>query len=71
METTVLEMFFNDAYGKQVSLSVKDPRPDLVPTDVETAMTTIAALDCFDVDGPLTLKGAQVVVRNVTEMDFE
>lgn len=71
METTVLEMFFYDDFGKTVQLTVKEPRTDLIPSEVESTMTTIIGLDIFNVPGPLTLKGAQVVTRSVTDLELE
>ena len=70
METTVLEMIFENGYGKNFTVSVKEPREDLIPSEVESAMNAIATLNIFEVPGPLLVKGAQVVTRQVNELEF-
>lgn len=43
MERKVLVMYFADADGKKHSVSIDDPKFDLTPEEVQTAMETIIA----------------------------
>lgn len=71
METTVLEMFFEDAYGGTAKLSIDNPRPDLIPSEVQNAMQNIISLNLFSTkNGPITtIKGAQVVTKTITDVE--
>lgn len=70
METNVLEMFFENSLGKPVTLRVVDPRSDLIPSEVKSAMDAIVALDAFTTD-IATVKAAQIVIRTVNEIEME
>ena len=65
-----LQLNFSTAAGKNVMLTVDEPRADLTESDIETAMQDIIASGVFEVEGaPLaTSKGARIVERNVTEL---
>ncbi|WP_342508622.1 DUF2922 domain-containing protein [Sporosarcina sp. FSL K6-2383] len=65
-----LQLNFSTAAGKNVMLTVDEPRADLTAVAVETAMQEIIASGVFEVDGsPLeTPKNARIVERNVTEL---
>ena len=72
METTRLEMFFNDVAEQKVKVSIDDPRIDLIASDIETAMLSVISSDVFVTsNGALvSIAGAQIVTVNVNEMEF-
>ncbi|MBO0589468.1 DUF2922 domain-containing protein [Sporosarcina sp. E16_8] len=65
-----LQLNFNTASGKKVSLTVDEPRTDLTPQSIEAAMQEIIAANVFEINGaPLaTVGSARVIERNVTEL---
>lgn len=65
-----LQLNFNTASGKRVSLSVDEPRADLTPQSIEAAMQEIIAANVFEINGaPLaSIVNARVIERNVTEL---
>ncbi|CAM3309578.1 DUF2922 domain-containing protein [Filibacter tadaridae] len=65
-----LQMNFNTASGKKVTLTVDEPRADLPPESVEAAMQEIIASDVFEWNGAAlaAATGAKIVERNVTEL---
>jgi hypothetical protein len=65
-----LQLNFNTATGKKMTLTVDEPRQDLTPQSIEAAMQEIITSDVFEVNGaPLaTAAGARIVERNVTEL---
>lgn len=65
-----LQLNFNTATGKNVMLTVDEPRADLTASTIEAAMQEIIAAGVFEVDGsPLeSVKNARIVERSVTEI---
>ena len=65
-----LQLNFHTASGKKVTLTVDEPRQDLVAQSVEAAMQEIIASGVFELNGaPLTTAvDARIVERNVTEL---
>ncbi|KAA0955511.1 DUF2922 domain-containing protein [Sporosarcina sp. ANT_H38] len=65
-----LQLNFSTASGKKVTLTVDEPRADLTPQSIETAMQEIIDANVFEINGaPLaTVVGARVIERNVTEL---
>lgn len=65
-----LQLQFETANGKRVSLSVDDPKETLTEAEIEAGMQAIIASNVFHVEGnPLaTVRSAKVVERNVTEI---
>ncbi|WP_203245832.1 DUF2922 domain-containing protein [Sporosarcina beigongshangi] len=66
-----LQLNFSTAAGKNVMLTVDEPRAGLTAAAVEAAMQEIIASGVFEVDGsPLeTSKSARIVERHVTELE--
>lgn len=66
----ILQLQFEAANGKNLTLSVDDPKESLTPTEVEAGMEAVISSNVFHVDGaPLTLvKSAKVIDRNVTSI---
>lgn len=64
-----LELIFETAAGKAVTLSVEDPRENLATPELLAGMQTIIAQNIFEVEGsPFILaKGARIIERNVAE----
>jgi len=65
-----LQLNFSTTTGKNVMLTVDEPRANLTANAVEATMQAIIASGVFEVNGaPLeTSKGARIVERNVTEL---
>ena len=65
-----LQLNFSTANGKNMMLTVDEPRPDLTAPAVEAAMQAVITSGIFEMDGfPLeSSKGARIVERNVTEI---
>jgi len=65
-----LQLNFSTSTGKNVMLTVDEPRANLTAVMVEATMQAIIASGVFEVNGaPLeTAKGARIVERNVTEL---
>ena len=72
MDKTRLEMDFLDALDKVTKISIDDPRMDLIPTEIETAMQSIITHNIFaSKDGDFVAVGkARVVTTSVNEMEF-
>lgn len=64
-----LQLSFNTANGKKVNLTVDEPRADLTPQSIETAMQEIIDANVFEINGSpfATVASARVIERNVTE----
>jgi hypothetical protein len=65
-----LQLNFNTASGKRISLTVDEPRADLTQQSIEAAMQEIIASNVFEINGALlaTVVSARVIERNVTEL---
>lgn len=65
-----LQLNFATAAGKQTSLTVDEPRADLTPVEVETAMQEIIDSQVFQVDGSFlaTAKSARIIERTVEDL---
>lgn len=66
-----LELIFETSAGKDVVLSVEEPRENLTDLELATGMQTIITQNIFEVEGsPFAIaKGARIVERNV--VDYE
>ncbi|MBZ5201405.1 DUF2922 domain-containing protein [Planomicrobium chinense] len=66
-----LELIFATAAGKEVTLSVEEPRENVTPLELQAGMQTIIAQNIFEVEGShfATAKGARIVERNVVEYE--
>ncbi|MEL3961384.1 DUF2922 domain-containing protein [Lysinibacillus endophyticus] len=68
----VLELKFDTENGKQVTLSINNPKSNLTPAEISTAMTTIINQNVFHKEGNALagINQARIVARNVTEFDL-
>lgn len=66
-----LELIFETAANKAVTLSVDEPRADLTAQELFTGMQAIVDQNIFEIGGsPLALaKGARVVERTIVEYE--
>ncbi|MDN7245692.1 DUF2922 domain-containing protein [Planococcus shenhongbingii] len=64
-----LELVFETTAGKEVTLSVEEPRENLTPLELQTGMQTIITHNIFEVEGSAfaTAKAARIVERNVVD----
>jgi len=72
MEKTKLEMDFLDDLKKVTKISLDDPREDLVPSEIQSAMESIITHNIFaSRDGDfVSVGGARVITTNINEMEF-
>ncbi|WP_438315649.1 DUF2922 domain-containing protein [Sporosarcina sp. FA9] len=65
-----LQLNFNTASGKKVTLTVDEPRADLTSQNVVAAMQEIITSDVFEIDGVAltSVAGARIVERTITEL---
>ncbi len=70
MITKRLELIFQTAGGGRLRISVTDPREDLTPAEVETAMNTIIAKNIFSskTGDATAIYGARIVSRETTDL---
>jgi len=70
MLTKTLELIFQNAAGKKVTVAVPDPRDTLTEAEVQTAMDTILAKNVFTSSGGdlVIVAGARIVSREVTDL---
>lgn len=68
--TKILQLQFETAQGKNVTISVDEPKTNLTETEIQNGMLAIIASNAFQSDGsPLAaIKSAKVVDRTVTEI---
>lgn len=68
----VLELKFDTANGKTMTISVNDPKQNLTAADIATAMQTIISEDIFhnEGNGLVAINQARIVERNVAEIDL-
>ncbi|KGR82197.1 DUF2922 domain-containing protein [Lysinibacillus odysseyi] len=68
----VLELVFELADGKSLTLSVPSPKAGLTAAEVNSAMQAIVAANAFSREGAVIAarKSARIVEREVTEFDM-
>lgn len=64
-----LELIFETAAGKDVTLSIEEPREDVTTQELNAGMQTIITQNIFEVEGSAFAKAktARLVERNVTD----
>lgn len=72
MEKTKLEMDFLDTLNKISKISLDNPKPDLLPSEIQAAMENIIAQNVFtSKDGDfIAVGGARVITTNISEFEF-
>lgn len=68
--TKTLQLQFGTATGKNVMLTVEEPKESLTRNEIEAGMEAIISSNVFQVDGAAltSIKGAKVEERNVSEI---
>ncbi|ANU11110.1 hypothetical protein BBH88_12790 [Planococcus antarcticus DSM 14505] len=66
-----LELIFTTTTGKDVTLTVDEPRADVTDAELLAGMQAIITQDVFEVEGSSlsTVKGARIVERNIVEYE--
>ncbi|MDQ0430122.1 hypothetical protein QOZ98_002958 [Planomicrobium stackebrandtii] len=66
-----LELIFTTTAGKDVTLTVDEPRDTVTDAELLAGMQAIIAHDVFEVEGsPFgAVKGARIVERNIVEYE--
>ncbi len=68
---SILEMIFKTGAGKTFKLTFDNPREDITPLEIETAMDLVITKDIFSVEGGLTeVFGANIVTTETQVIDF-
>ncbi|MTD29892.1 DUF2922 domain-containing protein [Planomicrobium sp. YIM 101495] len=64
-----LELIFQTSAGKDVTLTVEDPREDVTEAELAAGMAAVIAQGIFEVEGSLlaTAKAARVIDRTVVD----
>ncbi|TWT08126.1 DUF2922 domain-containing protein [Planococcus sp. CPCC 101016] len=64
-----LELIFTTAAGKDVTLTVDEPRDNVTDAELLAGMQAIITQNIFEVEGSsfASVKGARIVERNVVE----
>ncbi len=64
-----LELIFTTAGGKDVTLTVDEPRENVTDAELLAGMQAIITHNIFEVEGSsfASVKGARIVERNVVE----
>lgn len=72
MEENRLVMTFKNRIGKQVTLSIEDPRDDLTEEEIKTAMETIVTKNVFKKNNYTLVEavGAQIINADIVEYDL-
>lgn len=67
-----LELIFETSAGKEVVLSVEEPRETVTPSELQTGMQAIIAQNIFEVEGTslATAKAARIVERNIVDYEL-
>lgn len=65
-----LQLNFTTGHGKNIALTVDEPRTDLTAPEVEAAMQAIIDADVFKVDDYSleAIKSARIIDRDVTDL---
>jgi len=65
-----LELIFKNEAGKNARLSVRDPKEDLTPQEVEDFMNNIIAKNVFETSGGdlVEIVGARLIQREVVDL---
>lgn len=68
----VLEMVFKNQGQKNFSISLNDPRADLTPAEVKTAMDAVIEKNIFKSSSGdvVEVSGARIVDRTITELQL-
>lgn len=66
-----LELIFTTTAGKDVTLTVDEPRDTVTDAELLAGMQSIIAQDVFEVEGSSlgTVKGARIIERNIVEYE--
>lgn len=68
----VLELKFNTANGKTMTIAVNDPKSTLTASEISSAMQTIIAQDIFHNEGNdlVSINQARLIDRNVSDINL-
>ena len=71
--TQVLELQFETAAGKTATIAIDAPKPKVTSEEIQKVMQTIIAKNVFEgqAGALVTMTGARIVDRQVTEIDLE
>ena len=72
MEEKKLVMVFKNSIGKNVSISIEDPKDNLTETEIKTAMDLIVEKNVFKKNDYALASAvkAEIVTTNTTEYDL-
>ena len=68
----VLQMNFRTGLGRNMRITLEDPREDLTADDIKDVMNLIISKDIFNVEGGLTqIASASIVTTQTQQVVFE
>ncbi|NLI60468.1 MAG: DUF2922 domain-containing protein [Clostridiales bacterium] len=68
----VLEMNFRTGLGRNMRITLDDPRDDITPEEIEDAMNLIISKDIFNVEGDLVeIASASIITTQKEQVVFE
>ena len=68
---TMLEMIFKTGLGRSYRLTVKSPKPELTPTEIQDAMNLVISKNLFGVDGGVAeIDSAQLITTQTEPIVF-
>ncbi|MBS4026149.1 MAG: DUF2922 domain-containing protein [Clostridia bacterium] len=72
MITKRLELIFMSSQGRRVTVAVPDPKENLTPAEIQTAMTVIIGENVFESPGGdlVAALGARIVTREVSDYEL-
>ncbi|MBZ4666788.1 DUF2922 domain-containing protein [Mahella sp.] len=67
----VLELLFENVAGRAFRITLNDPKPDLTPAQIQSAMSLVLSNDIFDLEaGPYTISGANIITTDTTPIEL-
>lgn len=72
MDKVRLEMDFLDSLEKMSRISLDEPREDLIPSEIESAMQSIISNNIFETKNGdyVAISAARVITTNINEIEF-
>jgi len=67
-----IQLDFVDALNKSIRISLDEPKEDLLPADIEDAMSSVVSLNAIGTDGVdvVGIDGARIVTTTIEEIEF-
>lgn len=68
---TMLELLFENAAGRAFRITLNDPKADLTPEQIQSAMSSVLSNDIFVLEnGPYAISGANIITTDTTPIEM-